>query len=108
MSDIKTAVKVNFNDPDEFLAEVRKDHDRIDRGILRITVRRRYAPPFVHVSVVASAVIGTTVVSLDHRIGETFVGDEQGAIQRKIQTALDRLGEEAGKLGLEVRTGVFE
>lgn len=109
MSDIKTAVRVNFNDPDDFLAELRKDHDCIDRSILRITVRRRYAPPFVHVSVVASAVVGTTVVSLDQRIGETFAGDEAGSpIPAKVRAALDHLTTEAEKLGLEVRAGVFE
>ena len=104
-----TAVKVNFHDPDEFLDELRKDRDRIDRNILRVTVRRRYAPPFVHVAVVATAVVGNTVVTLEQRLGEVFAGDEAGSpIPNKIQTALDRLTAAAVKLGLEVRAGVFE
>ena len=48
-------IAVNFHDPDEFMTEIRFDKDRIDRGILRITVRRRYGNPFVTVSVVAMA-----------------------------------------------------
>jgi hypothetical protein len=105
----KTPVKVNFHDPDEFLDELRKDQDRIDRKLLRVTVRRRYAPPFVHVAVVATAVVGNSVVTLEHRVGEVFAGDEAGSsIPGKIQAGLDRLTAEAEKLGLEVRAGVFE
>jgi hypothetical protein len=104
----KTVVKVNFHDPDEFLGEIRKDHDRIDRKLLRVTVRRRYAPPFVHVAVVATAVVGNSVVTLEHRVGEVFAGDEAGSpIPGKIQATLDRLTAEAELLGLEVRAGVF-
>ena len=33
-------IAVSFHDLEEFLAELRLDKDRIDRGILRITVRR--------------------------------------------------------------------
>lgn len=104
-----TMVNVNFNDPDEFLEEVRKDTDRIERRILRLTVRRRYAQPFVHVAVVATAVVGNTVVHLEHRIGEAFFGDENAdGLTTKTQAALDKLTEAAKALGLEVRAGVYE
>lgn len=104
-----TTVRVKFNDLAEFFEEVRKDRDRIDRGILRLTVRRRYAQPFVHVAVVASAVIGNTVVHLEQRIGEAFFGDEKAdGLTTKTQAALDKLTEEAKGLGLEVRAGVYE
>ncbi len=104
-----TPVKVSFHDAEEFLDELRKDHDRIDRKLLRVTVRRRYAPPFVHVAVVATAVVGNSVVTLEHRVGEVFAGDEAGSpIPGRIQATLDRLAAEAEKLGLEVRAGVFE
>lgn len=100
---------VSFNDPDEFLEEARKDHDRIDRGILRLTVRRRYGEPFVTVSVVATAVIEGTVVRLEHRIGEAFVGDEKSnGLATKTKTVLDKLSNAAKPLGLEARAGVFE
>lgn len=104
-----TAVRVNFNDPDEFLDEVRKDRDRIDRSILRLTVRRRYAQPFVHIAVVATAVVCGTVVRLEQRIGEAFFGDEKAdGLTARIQAALDKITEAAKGLGLEVRAGVYE
>jgi hypothetical protein len=110
VDDVRTTpVKVNFHDSSEFFDELRKDQDRIDRKILRITVRRRYAPPFVNVSVVATALVGITIVVLEHRVGEVFAGDEKGSpIPAKIQACLDRMTTAAEKLGLEVRAGVFE
>jgi hypothetical protein len=100
---------VSFNDPDEFLEEVRKDHDRVDRAILRLTVRRRYGEPFVTVSVVATAVIEGTVVRLEHRIGDAFVGDEKSnGLAAKTKTVLGKLADAAKPLGLEVRAGVYE
>jgi hypothetical protein len=105
----KDHVKVNFHDPDEFLDELRKDHERVQRQIVRITVRRRYVQPFVHVAVIATAVVGNFVVALEHRIGETFPGDEAGTpIPAKVRAALDHITAEATKLGLEIRAGVFE
>lgn len=105
----KDQMKVNFHDPDEFLDEVRKDHERVERRIVRITVRWQYVQPFVHVAVIATTVVGNFVVALEHRIGETFAGDEAGSpIPAKVRAALDHLTTEAVKLGLEVRAGVFE
>ena len=100
---------VSFHDPDEFLDELRHDKDRVERNILRLTVRRRYGEPFVTVSVVATAVIEGAVVKLEHRIGEAFAGDEKAiGIAAKTQTVLDKLSTTAKDLGLEVRTGVYE
>jgi hypothetical protein len=103
-------MKVSFNDPDEFLREVRIDADRVDRKIVRLTVRRRYQQPFVSVSVYASAVIGQFVVTLDHRLGETFAVEELRATEvgKKVDTVLTRLQRDMTDLGLEVRPGVFE
>lgn len=104
-----TLVRVNFNDLDEFLEEVRTDSDQIDRRILRVTLRRRYAQPFVHVAVVATAVVGNTMVHLEHRIGDAFFGDEKTTgLKTKVQSALDKLTDAAKTLGLEVRAGVYE
>ena len=106
----KTApIAVSFHDLDEYLAELRIDKDRIDRGILRVTVRRRYGSPFVTVYVVATATIDGTLVKLEHRVGEAFAGDEKAnGITDKAQTALDTLAEAGRSLGLDVRAGVFE
>lgn len=69
-------ITVAFNDPNEFLSELRQDRERIDRGILRVTVRRRYGSPFVTESVVATATVDGVLVKLERRIGEAFAGDE--------------------------------
>jgi hypothetical protein len=104
-----TPIAVSFHTPDEFLAELRLDKDRIDRGILRVTVRRRYGNPFVTVSVVATATVGGTLVKLEHRIGDAFAGDEKATgLAEKTQAALDTLTEAGKTLGLDVRAGVFE
>ena len=102
-------ITVAFNDPDEYLAEITRDRDRIDRQILRVTVRRRYGEPFVTVSVVATVTVEGTLVKLEHRVGEAFAGDEKAnGLTAKTQAILDKLTEAGKALGLEVRAGVFE
>lgn len=104
-----TPIGVGFHDPDEFLAELHLDRDRIDRDILRVTVRRRYGSPFVTVSVVATATVGGVLVKLEHRVGEAFAGDEKATgLADKTQAALGKLTAAAKSLGLDVRAGVFE
>jgi hypothetical protein len=104
-----TPSAVGFNDPNEFLAELRIDRERVERHILRLTVRRRYGEPFVTVSVVATAVVEGLVVKLEHRVGEAFAGDEKAnGLSAKTQVVMQMLTDEASVLGLEVRAGVYE
>lgn len=99
---------VTFNDVHEYLTELGRDRDRVDRRILRVTVGRRYGAAFVTVSVVATALVEGVVVRLDRVVGEAFVGDEQGAgLAARTQTLLDELTEGGQALGLEVRAGVY-
>jgi hypothetical protein len=101
-------IAVSFHDPDEFLAELRLDEDRIDRDILRITVRRRYGNPFVTVSVVATATIEGTLVKVEVRIGEAFAGDEQASgIAQRTTGVLAQITEGGKSLVLEIRAGVY-
>lgn len=109
MSSNAAVVGVGFNDLDEYLAELTKDRGRIERQILRITVRRRYGAPFVTVTVVATAVIGGRVVKLERLVGEAFAGDERAdGLAAKTKAILDRLTEAGASLGLDVRAGVYE
>jgi hypothetical protein len=106
---IPTPMKVTFHDAGEFLDEIRTDRGLIDRGILRLTVRRRYGSPFVSVAVVATAAVAGVVVTLQHHVGETFAGDEKATgLSAKTQAILDQVADEAKALGLEVRAGVYE
>jgi hypothetical protein len=106
----KTApIGVSFHDLEEYLAELRIDKDRIDRGILRVTARRRYGNPFVTTAVVATAVVEGVLVKLEHRVGDAFAGDETAAgLDEKTRTALGKLSDAGNSLGLDVRAGVFE
>jgi hypothetical protein len=104
-----TPLTVSFHDPDEFLEEVGRDRGKVERNILRLTVRRRYGEPFVTVTVVATAVIEGVVVKLEHRIGEAFAGDEKATgLAIKTKTVLDKLSGAGKALGLEARAGVYE
>ena len=104
-----TVKSVVFNDQAEFLTEIRQDRDRIERQILRLTVRRQYGNPFITISVVATVAIADTIVKLDHRVGECFVGDEKAkGMEDKIRTTLDKITDAGKKLGLDVRAGVYE
>lgn len=102
-------IAVAFNDPEEYLAEISRDRDRIDRQILRVTVRRRYGEPFVTVTVVATVTVEGTLVKLEHRVGDAFAGDEKtNGLSVKTQALLDKLTDAGKALGLEVRAGVYE
>ena len=109
MSQDPSPITIAFNDPDEFLEELARDRETVDRKILRVTVRRRYASPFVTVSVVATALVGGQVVRLEQRIGQAFAAAENVTeVATKTQAALDKLTEAGKALSLEVRAGVFE
>jgi hypothetical protein len=103
-------MKVLFNDVGEFLTELRSDADEVEQKILRLTIRRRCQQPFVYVSVVSTVLIGRAVVTLDHRLGETFIGEDlhQSEVGKKADAMIERISEEAKGLGLEVRAGVYE
>ncbi len=103
-------MKVQFHAIEEFLTEITKDKERIDRGILRVTVLRRFHDPFVHLFLLATAVLGGTIVRLDQRLGECFAADTTAVagIGKKAEELMARLEREAKQLGLEVRAGVFE
>jgi hypothetical protein len=103
-------MKVQFHAIEEFLTEITRDRDCIDRRILRITILRRFHDPFVHMFLLATPVVGATVVRLDERLGECFASDATAAagLGKKGDEFMARLAKEAERLGLEVRTGFFE
>ena len=87
-------IGVSFNDPEEFLTELRQDRDRLDRAILRVT---------------ATVTIDGMLVKLDHRVGDAFAGDEKAnGLMTKTQALLEKLTGTGKALGLEVRAGVYE
>lgn len=103
-------MKILFNAPDEFLAELRIDAEKVEQKILRVTVRHHYRAPFVEICVLASAVIGPNIVVLEHHLGQIFVGEQLAGSEVGSRTELvtARLREVGEGLGLEVRAGVYE
>mgnify|MGYP007059567413 CR=1 FL=1 len=69
-------MKVQFHSVDEFLAEITRDVDRLDRKILRVSIMQRCSHPFLEISMVSTVVVGGVVVRLDRRIDSCFFCDE--------------------------------
>jgi hypothetical protein len=105
-------IVVRFNDPEEYLAELGHDCERIDRGIVRLTqsVNPIAQPPIRHLSVVATARVGDTVVRLECFCGELwgkeFPQDAETVASAK--AVMKRIEEACQALELEVRAGIFE
>jgi hypothetical protein len=102
---------VKFGDVGEFIEELKRDAANVERSIVRLTYRWRSADPspIRSMSVVASAVIGGHIVTLEERCGSYF--PDTSDAQEVAAAAAKKLGaiEAAAKeLGLEVRAGVFE
>lgn len=102
---------VKFNDVDEFLTELKADAEHVDRDLIRITFRHRaeQSTPFRSIAVIASAVIGGHVVTLEARSGTFFGGSpEADTAKQEAQKAAAAIEAAAKELGMEVRAGVFE
>lgn len=113
-------MELRFNDPDEFLAELRQAPPDAE-PVLRLTVRRRLDPhtgAFAHVSVVAGYLrllpAGSEPLAMPV-ILEAYQGQDWGAgfeqTRKTLQRAQDllvRLQSQARDLGLECRPGTYE
>jgi hypothetical protein len=101
---------VKFNDPSEFVRELRRDREKIERKILRLTCGHRHEYPMTVLTVLATALVGSVVVRLERRCGSYMTGDSNGMDQTLAAVRADcKLVEAAAhELGLEVRAGVYE
>lgn len=102
---------VEFDNLSEFLAELSKDSQYVDRKIVRVMRRRRAS---VMSSAVAMSVIGTARVGSDIYRVECVCGalcgiqaaDRQVLVQ--VREQLKNLRNGCTGLGLDVRSGVLE
>lgn len=101
-------MKVQFHSVDEFLAEITRDVDRLDRKILRVSIMQRYSHPFLEISMVSTAVVGGVVVRLDRRIDSCFFCDETelARLRQRAKEQMEAVETSARNLGLEVRAGI--
>lgn len=103
---------VRFTEDSEFVAELARDVEAVDRRIVRVSLRftpSRVSPAVRHVEVVAGyEVDGGHVVRMERFVGDYWgeafgrdALDAAAAMQQRIVSA-------ATDLGLEVRPGVFD
>lgn len=102
---------VEFANSREFLAELRKDRRRVDRGIVRVAERRRASAmsPVLLVIVVGTARVGADIYSIDCLCGVLCgveVADRQ--VLAKMHKQLKNLRNGCAALGLDVRSGTME
>ena len=103
-------VTVKFNDAGEFLGEIETDREQVERSIVRVTCRFRRNEMFTALSVVATAVVGDSVVQLEARCGEymSHDGPDGKEVRTRADAESERLRTKLSELGLDVRSGSFE
>ena len=104
-------ITVEFANPGEFLAELRKDKRHVDRGIVRVAEWSRASTVS---SVRLVSVVGTARVGADMYRVECVCGvlcgidiNDRRALA-KMRRQLMRLSGSCASLGLDVRSGTME
>ena len=102
---------VGFANPNEFLAELRKDIRHVDRHIVRVAEcrRSRAMTPVLLVSVVAIAHVRVDIYRVECVCG-TLCGIEinDRRVLAKMRKQRKSLRNSCAGLGLDVRSGMFE
>jgi len=115
----ETMATIQFTNVAEFLEELTKDTDLVDRHIVRITRSYRRSGPnglFLALEVIATAKVGEDVVVLNRPCGQfmqnpNFPHDThpgQEAAQSAADSAVEALEKGCAELRLETRAGVFK
>lgn len=102
---------VEFANPSEFLAELRKDRWHVDRGIVRVAECRRASAmsPVLLVSVVGTACVGADIYRVEYICGSLCgVEGNDRRILAKLHKQLRRLRDSCASLELDVRSGNTE
>lgn len=102
---------VRFNDANEFLKELAKDRDHVERRIVRLTNLYRPSqrvPSIQHLSVVATTRVGRELVRLETYCGDLWnLGRDQSVLD-KAKVLHQTIEDGCASLGLEVRSGVLD
>ena len=101
---------VVFNAVEEFLAELEKDQDLVERKIVRLTClyqQSTMTPVIRHLFVVATYKAGGEIVQFKDFCGDLWnLEQDEKTIQRSV--AIQEKIEEASKeYGLEIRAGMY-
>ena len=102
---------VNFSHPEDFLEELEKDKEKVDRGIVRLVysfMPSKISPNIQHLRVVATALVAGQVYRLEHYCGDLWRIESQDKPVHDKGTRVKRLIEErCAALGLDVRGGAI-
>lgn len=105
-------LSVRFTEPAEYLAELKRDRDLVERGIIRVALVQHAAGPagvLIRLRVVAGAIVEGRPVIFERIIGDLW--GQQAADAEVLERAQRIKGElEDGliDLGLEVRGGTLD
>ena len=101
---------VKFNDPEDFLAELTKDKEKVDRGIVRLVYSFNPSTHGIttHLSVVATALVGTQLYRLEAYCGDLWHIEKMDQVTydqgKQIKGMIEK---RCATLGLEVRGGAI-
>lgn len=102
---------VRFNEPSEFISELGKDVELVDRRLVRITGLYRQVMGAVRdYSVVATAKVGPDLYRLEKYVGQLWglKAEADKEVLRKGEEVKDQLDLACVELGLAVRAGLLE
>jgi hypothetical protein len=103
---------VMFTEPNEFVAEISRDHARgfVERGIVRVTKVGRPAMngTITRVTVEAAAIVDSRCVRLRWVCGDLWeLGDDE-QVQQRATELVRELENELVDAGLEPRAGLYD
>ncbi len=104
---------VQFNNTEEFLAELAADLAQLDRPLVRVTnlyQQSTQTPIIQYVSVVATARVAADILRLDVFCGEVWNVDalHNTPVWKKVEVVQQHLRMSCVQLGLEVRAGLLK
>jgi len=104
---------VQFNNVEEFLAELTTDLAQLDRQLVRVTnlyQQSTQTPIIQYVSVVATARVAVDILRLDVYCGELWNVDTQhnAPVLKKVEAVQQHLRASCVQLSIEVRAGLLK
>jgi hypothetical protein len=103
---------VMFTEPNEFVAELARDHARglVERGIVRVTKVGRSAMngTITRVTVEAAAIVGSRCVRLRCQCGDLWGMDGDQQVQERASELVRELESQLLDAGLELRAGLYD
>ena len=106
----KRTVAGHFTEPGEYLAEVERDKDLVERSIVRVAKigELDYTTALTEVCVESAAVIEGRVVRLRTYCGSLWgLGDADEKVHQRASQLVEQLEAGLTDAGLEVRSGVW-